>query len=92
MNDVVPTGERLTVAAIGDGAARESGPVVASRAGGLALHLPGELPWSPGDGVFLVWHTDEQDMIAVATFRRVVAEVALFELLSPFRRYNRRAL
>lgn len=69
---------------------RLPGVVVGSQPQGIAVQFDQRPPAFGNCGVFIVWHEATSDLIAVGAFSREAAGVAVFDMLSPFRVFNRR--
>lgn len=69
---------------------RLPGVVVGSHPQGVAVQFDQRAPAFGNCGVFIVWHEAQSDLIAVGAFSREAAGVAVFDMLSPFRVFNRR--
>lgn len=69
---------------------RLPGVVAASQPHGIAVQFDQRAPAFGNCGVFIAWHRANADLVAVGAFSREAAGVAVFDLLSPFRVFNRR--
>ena len=69
---------------------RLPGVVVGSQPHGIAVQFDQRAPVFGNCGVFIVWHEAKSDLVAVGAFSREAAGVAVFDMLSRFRVFNRR--
>ncbi|MBI5948692.1 MAG: PilZ domain-containing protein [Chloroflexi bacterium] len=91
MNRARSTNSLVTITWMRDGtAASARGRLTATAETSVALALEDPAAWFPEECVYLVTSNGDHDIVTVAQFSRQHERTAVFEVLAPWRRYNRR--